>query len=143
MGSLLSWPEESNTKGGVSFSELACYFIGVTGIQFPRVVQRGQRYPEFADPRFKDVANLLPQTVWDLCRVMEHAFRVSYEFLGIELFPHAMLHRRQYLGCLGYKHRLSGFLARPVLVSQEQHMLATQRQVHDGQLITSSGCFLE
>lgn len=132
--SCLRWPDAGNTKGGVSFYELACNFIGVTGLHFPRVVQRGQRYSEYADPRFTSVAGLLPQTVWDICRLIEHAFRFAYKVLGIELFPYDRLHRRQYLGFLGYKHKLAGFLARPVFPEQELHMCAMQRNVYHGQL---------
>eukprot|EP00438_Fugacium_kawagutii_P012261 Skav216877 [mRNA] locus=scaffold1042:430240:432351:- [translate_table: standard] len=132
--SMLQWPDCGNHTGGISFFELACNFLGTTGLQFPRVAIRGQRYPPYVDPRFNDVASLLPQTVWDLCRILEHSFRAAHKLLGIELFPHSLLHRRRYLGWLGYHKRLSGFLSRPILVSQELHVLAMQRHVHDGQL---------
>eukprot|EP00438_Fugacium_kawagutii_P031154 Skav200599 [mRNA] locus=scaffold1278:134083:138135:- [translate_table: standard] len=132
--SMLQWPENDNHTGGISFYELACNFLGTTGLQFPRIAQKGQRYSPYVDPRFHDVATLLPQTVWDLCRLIEHAFRIAYKFLGLELFPASQMHRRRYLGFLGYHKRLSGLLNRPVLVSQELHVLAMQRYVHDGQL---------
>eukprot|EP00438_Fugacium_kawagutii_P007434 Skav210443 [mRNA] locus=scaffold1297:139065:141077:- [translate_table: standard] len=120
--SMLRWNDVPGDDIGISYFELACNFIGVTGICFPKVVSRGGSHTEYADERFSPDAMLLHQSVWDLTRVLEHAIRLSSKMLDVHFVPLALHQRKCFLQQYGYKGRVAGIMARPVLVEQSLHV---------------------
>eukprot|EP00438_Fugacium_kawagutii_P002152 Skav219893 [mRNA] locus=scaffold841:138942:142890:- [translate_table: standard] len=120
--SMLRWNDVPGGDIGISYFELACNFIGVTGICFPKVVSRGGSHTEYADERFSPDAILLHQSVWDLTRVLEHAIRLSSKMLDVNFVPLALHQRKCFLQQYGYKGRVAGIMARPVLVEQSLHV---------------------
>eukprot|EP00438_Fugacium_kawagutii_P007357 Skav218570 [mRNA] locus=scaffold2610:188616:191990:- [translate_table: standard] len=119
--SMLRWNSEPGDPVGISYFELACNFVGVTGFTFPKVVERGCKHTAYSDVRFDAAAQLLHQSVWDLTRVLEHAIKLAFTALGIRLVPLECHQRKPFLRQYGYAGRLAGLTARPQLVHQDIH----------------------
>ena len=120
---LIRWPQ-SLCDGclGISHFELAVNFCVVTGTCFPRILERGRRYPQFVDPFYHADAVLLPELSFDAVRVLEQAITILKKYAGIDLFPSAFKERRRFLGIFGNSKSLMGYSLRPQLPSQNAHI---------------------
>ena len=111
----LRWPKEESIGPGISLFELAVNYLGVTGSPMPKVLRYVNKYPEYCDPLQSVEADLLPQTPWDVVRVLEHATTFLLKFAGCELFPRDHHQRKTYLRGYGYMTLMRGYNIRPVL----------------------------
>eukprot|EP00438_Fugacium_kawagutii_P022750 Skav214764 [mRNA] locus=scaffold1230:158615:162745:+ [translate_table: standard] len=117
----LQWPEVPTPNVGCSWYEITLNFLGVTGVQIPRIANRGSQILEYIDPTRDETASLLPLQVWDVVRIMESAASHIRRFMGIHLVPTHLAKSRWRLGFVGYKQGLAGFLVRPIFHRLEDH----------------------
>eukprot|EP00438_Fugacium_kawagutii_P007625 Skav221466 [mRNA] locus=scaffold1700:387695:388876:+ [translate_table: standard] len=135
----LRWPTECTPGVGCSWYEITVNFIGVTGLQPPRIANRGAQILEFADPKFDDNAMLLPLQVWDVVRMVESAASHIRRFMGVHLVPTSFAKTRWHLGFAGYKNKLAGFSLRPIFPCLNEHLARLRERVTGGGLGIPTG----
>eukprot|EP00438_Fugacium_kawagutii_P031581 Skav225868 [mRNA] locus=scaffold810:341328:346295:+ [translate_table: standard] len=129
----LRWPDEPTPGVTCSWFELTANFIGVTGLQPPRIANRGAVNLDFKDPVYDDSALLLPLKVWDVVRLLETAASHIHKLMGLQLVPFHLTKTRWHLGFVGYHNKVAGFLLRPVLHKLDKHCESLR------QLVTANG----
>ena len=132
--SQLKWPYEDTTSGGISHYELMLNFVGVTKCPLPRILDRSVQRPEYKDPLRDPAAELLPLTVWDSVRLLEHTVTFAKKILGVEVFPLEFKAQKTFLWGYGCRKLLAGLTVRPVLLEPEAHAARMLSAIQDGQL---------
>eukprot|EP00438_Fugacium_kawagutii_P026492 Skav202803 [mRNA] locus=scaffold326:882725:884593:- [translate_table: standard] len=130
----LRWPSEETYSVGCSWFEIAVNFFGVTGIEPPRIANRGSQILHYKDPAKEPEAALLPLQVWDVVRILETAASHIRRFMGVNLVPYQFAKTRWHLGFAGYKNKLAGFSVRPVFHCVDLHLEMLQSLVTTGGL---------
>ncbi len=131
--SQLRWPSEpTDACLGISHLELTINYRLYPGKPFPFVLTKRGKYKEYRDALLYDDALLLPHSIWDDVRILEHSITFLRKFLQIHIFPHEQQTRRKYLGVFGCKKTLQGHWLRPQLLNQEKHIQVMQTVV-DGE----------
>ena len=143
--SQLRWPSEpTDACLGISHFELTINCLLYTKKPFPFVLAKRGKFMEYRDALLYEDASLLPHSVWDDVRILEHSITFLKNFLQIHIFPHEHQTRRRYLGVFGCKKTLQGYRLRPQLLNQEKHVQVMQTLVDGEKLHTVSsfdGCF--
>ena len=131
---LLRWPHEDQKSGGISLFEMMVNFVGLSGCVIPRVAARGTVRPEYFDPMRDPAADLIPCTVQDGVRMMDHAIHFMKRAMDVDLVPPDQKVQRQFHWRFGHKKVLSGFRIRPALPELSLHMAQMSSAIKDGQL---------
>ena len=131
---LLRWPHVDEKSGGISLFEMMVNFVGLSGCVIPRVAARGTVRPEYFDPMRDPAADLIPCTVQDGVRMMDHAIHFMKRAMDIDLVPPDNKVSRQFHWRFGHKKVLSGFRTRPALPELTVHMQAMSSAIQDGNL---------
>ena len=131
---LLRWPHEDEKSGGISLFEMMVNFVGLSGCVIPRVAARGTVRPEYFDPMRDAAAELIPCTVQDGVRMMDHAIHFMKRAMNVDLVPPDQKVQRQFHWRFGHKKVLSGFRIRPALPELQVHMAHMHSAIKDGQL---------
>ena len=121
-------------SGGISNFELMFNFVGITASPLPRVLDKKGLRPEYRDPLRDAAADLIPISVWDAVRLLEHTITFARKILHVELVPEGAKAQRTFLWRYGYKKLLGGLSVRPVLPEQATHAAKMMTAVKDGQL---------
>lgn len=139
--SQLRWPTEATDAClGISHFELTINCLLYTKKPFPFVLTKRGKYMEYRDSLLHEDASLLPHSVWDDVRILEHSITFLKNFLQFHIFPHEHQARRRYLGVFGCKKTLQGYRLRPQLLNQEKHVQVMQTVV-DGEKLHSVSSF--
>ena len=131
---LLRWPHVDEKSGGISLFEMMVNFIGLSGCVLPRVSARGTVRPEYFDPMRDPAADLIPCTVQDGIRMMDHAIHFMKRAMDVDIVPPDNKAQRQFHWRFGHKKVLSGFRTRPALPELSAHMTMMHSAIKDGQL---------
>ncbi len=119
----LQWPTcFREGDPGISQYELIVHFVSTTGISLSKLASRKKGYPVFADPQRDPETSVLPACGADSVRLLQMAIRHVHSLTGIQLFPIEFLARRPFLKWFGFRSLLSGYIVRPVLPFQLNHL---------------------